>query len=76
MKLASRSITAAVTVMVPNSLGPGKLLLHYGAREQKDHYLPRLARGEEVPCFALTDRTGSDAGGNPDAASSATAMER
>jgi acyl-CoA dehydrogenase len=67
MKLASRSITAAVTVMVPNSLGPGKLLLHYGTREQKAHYLPRLARGEEVPCFALTGPdAGSDAGAIPD----------
>jgi len=67
MKLASRSITAAVTVMVPNSLGPGKLLLHYGTREQKARYLPRLARGEEVPCFALTGPdAGSDAGAIPD----------
>lgn len=67
MKLASRSITAAVTVMVPNSLGPGKLLLHYGTREQKAHYLPRLARGEEIPCFALTGPdAGSDAGAIPD----------
>ena len=66
MKLASRSITAAVTVMVPNSLGPGKLL-HYGTREQKRHYLPRLARGEEIPCFALTGPdAGSDAGAIPD----------
>ena len=67
MKLASRSITAAVTVMVPNSLGPGKLLLHYGTQAQKDHYLPRLARGEEIPCFALTGPdAGSDAGAIPD----------
>ena len=67
MKLASRSITAAVTVMVPNSLGPGKLLLHYGTRKQKQHYLPRLARGEEIPCFALTGPdAGSDAGAIPD----------
>ena len=67
MKLASRSITAAVTVMVPNSLGPGKLLMHYGTREQKQHYLPRLARGEEIPCFALTGPgAGSDAGAIPD----------
>jgi acyl-CoA dehydrogenase len=58
-KISTRSITAAVTVMVPNSLGPAELLLHYGTEEQKDHYLPRLARGEEVPCFALT---GPDAG--------------
>jgi len=67
MKLATRSITAAVTVMVPNSLGPGKLLLHYGTQEQKDHYLPRLARGLDVPCFALTGpHAGSDAGAIPD----------
>jgi acyl-CoA dehydrogenase len=67
MKIASRSVTAAVTVMVPNSLGPGKLLLHYGTQEQKNHYLPRLARGEEIPCFALTGPTaGSDAGALPD----------
>jgi acyl-CoA dehydrogenase len=61
-KLASRSITAAVTVMVPNSLGPGELLMHYGTDEQKRRHLPRLARGEEVPCFALTGpEAGSDA---------------
>lgn len=67
MKIASRSITAAVTVMVPNSLGPAKLLLHYGTDAQKQHYLPRLARGEEVPCFALTGpEAGSDAGAIPD----------
>jgi acyl-CoA dehydrogenase len=67
MKLASRSITAAVTVMVPNSLGPAELLLHYGTDEQKRHYLPRLARGEEIPCFALTGpEAGSDAGAMPD----------
>jgi acyl-CoA dehydrogenase len=62
MKIASRSITAAVTVMVPNSLGPGELLLHYGTEDQKNYYLPRLARGEEVPCFGLTSLdAGSDA---------------
>ncbi|HEC18606.1 MAG TPA: acyl-CoA dehydrogenase [Gammaproteobacteria bacterium] len=62
MKIASRSITAAVTVMVPNSLGPAELLLRYGTDAQKDHYLPRLATGEEVPCFALTSpEAGSDA---------------
>ena len=62
MKIASRSIAAAVTVMVPNSLGPAELLLHYGTEEQKNYYLPRLARGEEVPCFALTSTdAGSDA---------------
>lgn len=67
VKVASRSITAAVTVMVPNSLGPAELLLHYGTEEQKDHYLPRLARGAEVPCFALTGpEAGSDAGSMPD----------
>ncbi|HSS64515.1 MAG TPA: acyl-CoA dehydrogenase [Gammaproteobacteria bacterium] len=66
MKLASRSITAAVTVMVPNSLGPAELLLHYGTEEQKDHYLPRLAKGEEIPCFALT---------GPEAGSDASAMQ-
>jgi acyl-CoA dehydrogenase len=61
-KLASRSLTAAVTVMVPNSLGPAELLLHYGTEEQRDYYLPRLARGEEIPCFALTGpEAGSDA---------------
>lgn len=67
MKLTSRSGTAAVSVMVPNSLGPAELLLHYGTQAQKDHYLPRLARGEEIPCFALTSpEAGSDAGGIPD----------
>jgi len=67
MKISTRSITAAVTVMVPNSLGPAKLLLEYGTEEQKNHYLPRLAAGEEVPCFALTSpHAGSDAGAIPD----------
>ena len=67
MKVASRSVTAAVTVMVPNSLGPAELLLHYGTEKQKNYYLPRLARGEEVPCFALTGpEAGSDAGAMPD----------
>ncbi len=67
VKLASRSITAASTVAVPNSLGPGELLNHYGTEAQKDHYLPRLARGEEIPCFALTGpRVGSDAAAIPD----------
>jgi len=61
-KLGSRSVTAAVTVMVPNSLGPAELLLHYGTPEQQQHYLPRLARGQEIPCFALTGpEAGSDA---------------
>ena len=54
MKVASRSISAGVTVMVPNSLGPAKLLLTYGTEEQKNYYLPRLAKGEDIPCFALT----------------------
>jgi acyl-CoA dehydrogenase len=67
MKIATRSITAAVTVMVPNSLGPAELLLHYGTEEQKNHYLGRLARGEEIPCFALTGpEAGSDASSIPD----------
>ena len=67
MKLSTRSVSAAVTVMVPNSLGPGELLLEYGTDEQKEHYLPRLARGEEIPCFALTSPVaGSDAGAIPD----------
>jgi len=62
LKLASRNLTAAVTVMVPNSLGPGELLLHYGTEQQKQHYLPRLASGDEIPCFALTSpAAGSDA---------------
>ncbi len=67
VKVAGRSITAAVTVMVPNSLGPAELLLHYGTEQQKDHYLPRLAGGEEIPCFALTGpEAGSDAASVPD----------
>jgi len=62
MKLSSRSIPAAITVMVPNSLGPAELLMHYGTEEQKKHYLPRLATGDEIPCFALTEPSaGSDA---------------
>lgn len=66
-KLASRSSTVASTTAVPNSLGPAELLQHYGTEEQKNHYLPRLARGEEVPCFALTGpRAGSDAASLPD----------
>ncbi|WP_243042656.1 acyl-CoA dehydrogenase [Dyella sedimenti] len=61
-RIATRSVAAAVTVMVPNSLGPGELLLHYGTEEQKLRYLPRLADGREVPCFALTGpEAGSDA---------------
>ncbi len=66
-KLSTRSGTAAVTVMVPNSLGPGELLLHYGTDAQKRYYLPRLARGLEIPCFALTNPyAGSDAASIPD----------
>ncbi len=67
MKLASRTPTACVSVMVPNSLGPAELLLHYGTEAQKAYYLPRLARGLEMPCFALTGpEAGSDAGSIPD----------
>ena len=66
-KISTVSPTAAISVMVPNSLGPGELLLKYGTDEQKDYYLPRLARGEEVPCFALTGpHSGSDAASMPD----------
>jgi acyl-CoA dehydrogenase len=66
-KISSRSPTASSTVAVPNSLGPAELLNHYGTEEQKNYYLPRLARGEEVPCFALTGpRAGSDASSIPD----------
>ena len=61
-KLASHSQVLAITVMVPNSLGPAELLLHYGKEEQKKHYLPRLADGRDIPCFALTEpEAGSDA---------------
>lgn len=61
-KLASRSFVYTATVGVTNSLGPAKLLLNYGTAAQKDYYLPRLARGDEIPCFALTEPTaGSDA---------------
>ena len=67
MKLTTRSGSAAVSVMVPNSLGPAELLLHFGTQAQKSHYLPRLAKGLEIPCFALTNpEAGSDAGGIPD----------
>ncbi len=66
-KLAGVSGILAITVGVPNSLGPGELLQHYGTDKQKNHYLPRLARGEEIPCFALTSpEAGSDAGAIPD----------
>ncbi|NOR57411.1 MAG: acyl-CoA dehydrogenase, partial [Sulfurimonas sp.] len=62
-KLVSHSQVLAITVMVPNSLGPAELLLQYGKQEQKDHYLPRLADGRDIPCFALTEpEVGSDAG--------------
>ena len=67
MKLATRCGAATVSVMVPNSLGPAELLLHYGTDEQKNHYLPRLAKGLEIPCFALTNpNAGSDAAAIPD----------
>ena len=67
MKLGGRCPTACVTVMVPNSLGPAELLLHYGTARQKSYYLPRLAKGLEMPCFALTGpEAGSDAGAIPD----------
>ncbi|AYA65213.1 acyl-CoA dehydrogenase [Alteromonas sp. RKMC-009] len=67
--IAAKSGAIAVTVMVPNSLGPGELLMHYGTKEQQDYYLPRLAVGDDIPCFALTSpEAGSDAGGIPDAA--------
>ena len=66
-KLSTRSAPAAVSVMVPNSLGPAELLLHYGTEAQKRYYLPRLAQGLEMPCFALTGPdAGSDAGAIPD----------
>ncbi len=66
-KLATRCGAAAVHVMVPNSLGPAELILHYGTDEQKNHYLPRLAKGIEVPAFALTNpHAGSDAAAIPD----------
>jgi len=66
-KLSSRCNALAVTVMVPNSLGPAELLLHYGTDEQKNYYLPRLAKGQEIPCFALTSpEAGSDAASIPD----------
>jgi len=66
-KLSTRSGSVAVSVLVPNSLGPGELLLHYGTDEQKRHFLPRLAKGQEIPCFALTNPiAGSDAAAIPD----------
>ncbi len=67
MKISTRSLAAAVTVMVPNSLGPAELLLEYGTEAQKKHYLPRLAAGTDIPCFALTGPdAGSDAASLPD----------
>ena len=61
-KISSRSVSAAVTAMVPNSLGPGELLLQFGTKEQQDYWLPRLADGRELPCFGLTSpEAGSDA---------------
>ncbi len=66
-KIYSKSGTVATTVSVPNSLGPAELLMHYGTTEQKNYYLPRLAKGEEIPCFALTGpEAGSDAGAMSD----------
>jgi acyl-CoA dehydrogenase len=66
-KLSTRCSAAAVSVMVPNSLGPAELLLHYGTEAQKDYYLPRLAKGLEIPAFALTSpQAGSDAASIPD----------
>ncbi len=63
MKVSARSLPVGVTIMVPNSLGPAELLNHYGTESQKNYYLPRLAKGEEMPCFGLTEPTaGSDAG--------------
>jgi acyl-CoA dehydrogenase len=61
-KLSTRSVTAAVTVMVPNSLGPGELLMRFGTKEQQQRWLPRLADGRDIPCFGLTSpEAGSDA---------------
>ncbi|MDZ5699917.1 acyl-CoA dehydrogenase [Chelativorans sp. M5D2P16] len=64
--VSSASVVAGVTVMVPNSLGPGELLMHFGTEEQRDYWLPRLADGREIPCFGLT---------SPDAGSDAAAMQ-
>ena len=66
-RLATVNVSAAVTAMVPNSLGPAELLLHYGTDAQKQHYLPRLADGRDLPCFGLTSPyAGSDAASIPD----------
>lgn len=63
MKLSTRSVTTSISVMVPNSLGPAELLIHYGTEKQKNYWLPRLAKGQEIPCFGLTEPlAGSDAG--------------
>ena len=63
MKVASRSLPTSISVMVPNSLGPAELLIHYGTEKQKKYWLPRLASGQEIPCFGLTEPlAGSDAG--------------
>jgi acyl-CoA dehydrogenase len=67
LKVGTVSVTVGVIIAVPNSLGPGKLLRYYGTEEQKDHYLPRLAKGKEIPCFGLTSpHAGSDATSIPD----------
>jgi len=72
-RISSRSVAAAVTIMVPNSLGPGELLMHYGTDEQKKYYLPRLANGDEIPCFGLT---GAEAGSDAAATQSEGVIER
>jgi acyl-CoA dehydrogenase len=67
MKVGAHNTAAGITISVPNSLGPAELLLKYGTKEQQDHYLPRLASGDEIPCFALTGpHAGSDAAALPD----------
>lgn len=67
IKVGGKSVAACSTIAVPNSLGPAELLLHYGTESQKNHYLPRLAKGLEIPCFALTSPVaGSDAGSMTD----------
>lgn len=63
MKISTRSISASITAMVPNSLGPAELLIHYGTDQQKKRWLPSLAKGDDIPCFGLTEpQAGSDAG--------------
>ncbi len=77
VKIYGCSVTAATTISVPNSLGPGELLLKYGTQAQKDYYLPRLADGREVPCFALTGpNAGSDAASIPDIGTVCTQVVR